>query len=304
MKMFFLFFLLIPLFAEALEVDEKLTVRIVRTSESRKTVMINRGTEDGLVEGDHARFVVTAGIVARGVCVKISPTRSVWSIYRLVNADFVVNDAVMTIKITPPVKITKDESQSIVQEDVPTKVATDPAALGIPLAEGAQDVSTEEDIKDDANFADNEPTTIAEKNWEAFGLFNISGLSSTAKTSNGTIKNSQASHHIGLGAELYAQNERAWYSRFSVFGGVNIMRLNSQAYSGDAVTNDVTEFSFGTNWHPGSLQSQVLTFIPYIHLSGHVGSIKSEWKSGGKIDNDLQADSTGSTNGFAIGFTG
>jgi len=92
----------------ALEVDEKLTARIIRTSETRKTIMVNRGTEDGLVEGDHAKFIVTAGIVARGVCVKVSPTRSVWSIYRLVNADFIVNDSVMTLKMTPPVKITKD----------------------------------------------------------------------------------------------------------------------------------------------------------------------------------------------------
>src|SRR6476469_843304 len=102
----FLGVLLYSLSAFSLEVAEKLTVRILKTSESRKTVMLNRGTEDGLVEGDHARFLVTAGIVARAVCVKVAPTRSVWSIYRLVNADFLVNDSVMTIKITPPVKIT------------------------------------------------------------------------------------------------------------------------------------------------------------------------------------------------------
>ncbi len=108
MKIFVLFLMLLPVLSHALEVDEKLTVRIVKATDTRKTIMVNRGTEDGLIEGDHARFIVTAGIVARAVCVKVSPTRSVWSVYRLVNADFVVNDAVMTLKITPPVKITKD----------------------------------------------------------------------------------------------------------------------------------------------------------------------------------------------------
>ena len=120
MRIIFVFFTLFSLNAFALEVDEKLTTRIVRTSETRKTLMINRGTEDGLVEGDHAKFIVTAGIVARGVCIKVSPSRSVWSVYRLVNADFIVNDSVMTLKITPPVKITKDETKAIVEEDIPS----------------------------------------------------------------------------------------------------------------------------------------------------------------------------------------
>ncbi len=79
MKKSLLLLLLVPFMAQALEVDEKLTVRILKTSESKKTIMINRGTEDGLVEGDHAKFIVTAGIVARAVSVRVSPTRSLLS---------------------------------------------------------------------------------------------------------------------------------------------------------------------------------------------------------------------------------
>jgi hypothetical protein len=304
MKFVLFLFLLVPLFAQALEVDEKLTVRVVRTSESRKTIMINRGTEDGLVEGDHARFIVTAGIVARAVCVKISPTRSVWSVYRLVNADFVVNDAVMTIKITPAVKITKDESQQIVQEDVPTKAATDPSALGIPLADGAQDISSEADLRDEADLRSAEITTIVERNWEVYTNFNVSGLSSTTKQDTGTstFKNSFASHHIGVGVEYYPQNERSWYSRFSLMGSVDLMRLNSQSYSGEATTNDVTEFSFGANWHPGSMPSSVLTFIPFVHLSAQFGSVNSSFKHGS--DNATAKDFTanGGTSGLSLGF--
>src|SRR5690606_28898033 len=136
MKLFLFLALLILNSAHALEVDEKLTIRILRTSETRKTLMVNRGTEDGLVEGDHAKFITTAGIVARAVCIRVSPTRSVWSVYRLVNADFIVNDSVMSIKITPPVKITKDETKTLVQEDTPTTVATGGVApIGVPLAD-------------------------------------------------------------------------------------------------------------------------------------------------------------------------
>src|SRR5690606_14048951 len=136
MKLISFLLVLFTFNAFALEVDEKLTARILKTSDTRKTVMVNRGIEDGLAEGDHAKFIVTAGIIARGVVAKVSPTRSVWAIYRLVNADYIVNDSVVTLKITPPVKLTKDESQSLIQEDVPSRVQiTDPTKLGIPLAE-------------------------------------------------------------------------------------------------------------------------------------------------------------------------
>lgn len=302
MKVYFLLLLMFSFSSFALEVDEKLTVRILKTTDSRKTVMINRGTEDGLVEGDHARFLVTAGIVARGVLVSVSPTRSIWSIYRLVNADFIVNDAVMTIKITPPVKITKDETQVLVAEDVPTVPPTDPAALGIPLADGAQDLAdTGANVVDENDLRNLEDITIVERNVEIFGLLSISGLTATTTGPEdvGSAKGSMANHHIGLGAELYSQKERDWYSRFSLMGGVNIMRLNSQAYNGVNANNDVTEFQLGVNWHPGTMPSATYRFIPYFHVSGSIGNVKSEYVDG--ISGE-SLSTNGSTNGFSIGF--
>lgn len=295
--------------AFALEVDEKLTIRIVKTSETRKTLMVNRGTEDGLVEGDHAKFIVTAGIVARAVCVKVSPTRSVWSVYRLVNADFIVNDSVMSIKITPPVKVTKDETQALVQEDTPSRVSTgDPAALGIPLADGAQDIPTagEDSVSqtDLKSLEETGPVIIPEKNVEVFGMLNISGLTANSKTDVGddSFNSSQSSHHIGLGGELYPQREREWYSKFSVVASMNLMRLNSQAYNGSSSTNDVTEFSFGTNWHPTKLPSATMEFIPFLHLSFNVGTVKSTYKPGGENAGGPEFAANGGTQGFSAGF--
>lgn len=307
MKHLVLIILLLPTIAFALEVDEKLTVRIVKTSESKKTVMLNRGTEDGLVEGDHAKFIVTAGIVARGVIVKVSPTRSVWSVYRLVNADFIVNDSVMSIKITPAVKITKDESQSLVQEDTPTTVASgDPAALGIPLADGAQDLNASDAAISNTDLKaleDNAtPASIVEKNKELYGFINISALNSSTKTDIGedSYNNSQSFYHIGLGGELYPSKERDWYSRFSVVGELSLMRENSQGYNGAGVTNELTEGAFGVNWHPTTLPSVANEFIPFIHLTFNVGVVKSTYKMGanGGVE---ESSATGSTSGFSIG---
>jgi hypothetical protein len=299
--------LVFSLNAFSLEVDEKLTVRILKSSDSRKTIMINRGTEDGLVEGDHARFLVTAGIVARAVCIKVAPTRSVWSVYRLVNADFIVNDSVMTIKITPPVKITKDESQALVQEDTPTKLPADPQALGIPLAEGAQDLSQSAGIEEnisDGDLRGLEDVTIVERNIEVFSFLNISGLSALTKADVGDKKfsNSQSSHHIGLGGEMYSRREREWYSRFSLLASVNFMRTNAQSYNGYSATNDVTEFSVGTNWHPGKMPSATYQFIPFVNLSINIGSVRSSQSSGISRPTDEDRSANGSTSGFSAGF--
>ncbi len=309
MKLFFaLLAAAFSLNAFSLEVDEKLTVRILKTSETRKTLMVNRGTEDGLVEGDHARFLVTAGIVARAVCIKVAPTRSVWSVYRLVNADFLVNDSVMTIKITPPVKITKDESQALVQDDTPTKLPADPQAVGIPLAEGAQDITGDlngvnENISD-GDLRGLEDVTIVERNFEVYSFLNISGLSALTKADVDDKKysNSQSSHHIGLGGELYSRREREWYSRFTLLGAISFMRTNAQSYNGYSATNDITEFSVGTNWHPGKMPSATYQFIPFIHLTLNVGSVRSSVSSGLSRPSDPDRSANGSTSGFALGF--
>lgn len=294
--------------AYALEVDEKLTVRIMRTSETRKTIMVNRGTEDGLVEGDHAKFVVTSGIIARGVCVKVSPSRSVWSIYRLVNADFMVNDSVMTLKITPAVKITKDESQALVQEDTPTKVSDGDVPIGIPLAEGAQDLKPGMGKQmSDADFLalqESQPISLVDKNTEVFGMLNVSGLTSRARESSGgtTYNNSQSAHHLGLGGEFYSRREREWYSHWSFQGTLNLMRTDAQSFNGNGVTNDVTELEIGTNWHPTKLPSVSQDFIPFFHLGIGVGSVKSTFKSGSDSLTQKSFSENGTTQSFSGGF--
>ncbi len=306
MKNLICLFFLIPSIALALEVDEKLTSRVVKVSETKKTVMINRGTEDGLVEGDHAKFIVTAGIVARGVCVKVSPTRSVWSIYRLVNADFIVNDSVMSLKITPPVKITKDETQALVQEDLPATGGgggSDLVSLGIPLADGAQDLNSAANtalLCADYHALEDHyvPTSIVDRNEEVYGFINISGLSSQSKsTGSQSYNNSQSIYHLGFGGEFYPKKLREWYSRFSLIGELALMRENSQGLDRAGITNELHEFGIGANWHPTKLPSIANDFIPFFHLALNYGTVKATYQGTAGETSDY-----GSSSGFSLGF--
>ncbi|AYF44476.1 hypothetical protein BALOs_1475 [Halobacteriovorax sp. BALOs_7] len=99
--------------ASALDIDEKLTFRILQTSDTKKTILVNRGLEDGLVVGDHAKLFITTGVFARGVVIRATPSRSVWSIYRIVKPNEIHVDKVANLKISSPVKLTEDRTKSL-----------------------------------------------------------------------------------------------------------------------------------------------------------------------------------------------
>ncbi len=97
----------------SLELDEKLFARILDTSDSKRTILVNKGREHGLVKGDHAKFSTPEGMFGRAVVVKISPSRSVWSIYRPVDESKIVAKMAFVLKIATPIKLTTDESREL-----------------------------------------------------------------------------------------------------------------------------------------------------------------------------------------------
>ncbi|MCO4753185.1 MAG: hypothetical protein KC478_01820 [Bacteriovoracaceae bacterium] len=268
--------------AFALEIDEKLTLRIVKTSESKKTVLINRGKEDGLEKGNHAKFYLSVGVVARGVAVKISPTRSVWALYRLVNANYIKDDQVMKLKITAPVKITKDESRTLVDDDTPSAISTDPRDLGIPLAAGAEDMDFRDPtdprmsaLTSQANF---ESADISSRNREIFGsLFYESRSSTTTSTSGLEFSGTDMTMQFDAGFEYYFKDESKWYSRLSLVGIFRMLQSSTLAFEGTEVQEDASFFGGGVNWYPLNRPSQVYQLIPFGQVAFMMGSIRSNY---------------------------
>jgi hypothetical protein len=313
MKKLALFVLVLSFQSFALEVDEKLTMRVLKLSETRKTMLVNRGTEDGLAEGDHAKFYVSAGVVARGVVVKVSPSRSVWSIYRLVNADFVVTDAVMSLKITPPVKVTQDETKMIVEEDVPTTVAVgDPNAVGIPLADGANDLpeGVDPNSTNATTRADLEALkmmgagNIREKNVELWTALSISslGAKTTSDQAGATdFTGNDSRTQLALNGEYYFTDEKRWWSRFSPIIFINIQGRTSLAFQGSKQTEAMTEFGGGVNWHPWAMPSVVNDFIPFFSFNMAMGNVSSIYEPGDEAAGAPAEEAQGSTFGYSFG---
>ncbi len=268
----------------ALEVDEKLTLRVLSVSDSKKTVLINRGQEDGLAQGDHAKFFLTTGVVARGVVVKLSPTRSIWSLYRLVDPDNIKPDWVMNLKITKEVTITKDPSKMIIDEPR-ANVSTDLAA-GIPLADGADDVDHSLDQKAQADLAFLQQDTARVSDISSrfveinlglgLGTFS-SSLANNSQSEDTTtaVNGSNSSIELIAGLEIYPRNVHAWYGAFSF---MPLLRYESQkilAGDGQSLSRDITEYGLRLSWYPFRKRTHNLTdtFIPFASAAGGMGKV-------------------------------
>lgn len=100
--------------AFGLENDKRLIIRLLGISSSKKTILINKGREEGIKIGDHAKFSNPVnGYFARGTVSRVSPTRSVWSLYRIIKPEALVENTVVTLKAASPVKLTRDESKAL-----------------------------------------------------------------------------------------------------------------------------------------------------------------------------------------------
>jgi len=303
-----LFLVIISFNASALEIDEKLTVRVIGVSNSRKTILVNRGAEDGLNIGDHAKFFVSVGVVSRGVIIKSAPTRTVWSVYRLVNKEFIREEQVLKLKITPAVRITKDESKMLVKDDSRVQIAKDPRDLGIPLAEGADDLARIEQGKGKASdFAfDVSKVDLLARNRELFGMLNYSSYSENVSPDTGNDDYTQdvTNLYLKVGGEWYFKNESQWYSRFSFLAHFALDRKTVMAHQGATTKEEGSEFGFGATFHPKTMPSKIHTIIPYLNYTLSLGSVNTSYLPGNEHDPDKASTVDSSTFAHSFGFGG
>lgn len=234
--------------ALALDIDEKLTLRILKVSSSKKTILINRGLEDGLVVGDHAKFFLTDGVIARGLVVKASPSRSVWSLYRIIRLEDIQEQKVVNLKIATPVKVTSDPTKSLNAD---------------PITGGAREIMVERsdgsiDLQDRAELNSlstssqgrkiqahtNYKTPVNTDNiWELFGFLGTQSLKITEDTYHATTSTDLSAAAMGLGVERYFPEASVDFAKHFSF----VMYLNRSAYNNSvsSVTQNVISIDVG-----------------------------------------------------------
>lgn len=291
----------------ALEIDEKLTIRFLKVSNTKKTVLINRGAEDGLVLGDHAKFFVTSGVIARGVVEKVSPSRSIWSLYRVVDPAEITDGKVLNLKIASPVKITEDPSKSLKDEVVPAgsdKMDMKDAGkdegkdeapvlddsdkkelegLGIDESEKPTKKETPPAKKEKAKKSEQKEVSMEEvpvyngstaKNWEVWGTLYVNSLSGTVDNPNSNASNSTAATtstvDFSAGLEHYFLASDNFFKDVSIIGFVHKRTVESG--QDIKVTSDWFEFGGGVNYHFYNPTASLGRPIGFVTLNGGTGS--------------------------------
>ncbi len=306
MKFLVILFLL-PLLAFSLEVDSKLTLRVVKVSSSQKTILINRGVEDGLVKNNHAKFYVSTGVVARGVVVKVSPTRSVWSLYRIVNNNYIVKDQVLKLKITTELKVTKDESRSLVSDDQSFVTNRNPRDLGIPLAEGADDVKGLEvsDLTKDVEELESTNTSrivrSSSKRIELGASGTYEANSSVTSSENTEFSGADNKVNLNLFLEYYLNSLDGKLGNLSLRFIYGLNNSNTISYEGTTTKEAINEYGGGLSYHFKSTKD-VSIINPFLDTSFLLGTITSSYTPGEGTSAATENNTTGSST--ALGFGG
>lgn len=306
----FIFFISLASWAShaALEIDEKLTLRVLRTSNTKKTVLTNRGLEDGLVVGTHAKFFLTDGVIARGVVIKAAPSRSVWSIYRVIDPDQLNSDTVMNIKISSELRLTEDPTRSV--RVINEEGEVDRLMMPLPPTSRNMNKMSDNDIPDNLTDVDRGELEslgmgrssrgsigFGQKTWEVWGLIHFNSLSGTVDDDlNGSGDVSQSTLDFSIGFEKYFRSSRgSFFDNLSLFGFFH--RRSSDTGDSIGISSSWTEFGGGLNYHfyGDSKRSENLNLFGTLSMG--IGTVSGSVSMLDGTEDTLE----GNSNFFALG---
>ena len=288
-----------------LEVDEKLTLKVLNTSSTKKTLLINRGLEDGLVKGDHAKFFNEVGVFARAVIVKISPSRSVWSVYQLIKPDELNKSIVANLKISMPVKVTQDKTKMLSPENRPEDSL-------IPLAPEAYDDPnsqlTGEETKDlasleDANIVQPMEGVFTNKDYEWFTLVQFEGLSTSSDlAANGTATGSNGVFNGTFGLEKYFSSYENWLKNLSIQAFGTYSSRDTSVLEGSQSSLNNLGIGFGASFHHLAPANSFGRIIGHLSVAFGFGRAQEAFTID-TISNTATTQSyDGSSNFFLVGY--
>lgn len=271
----------------ALEIDEKLTTRFLKVSRSKKTVLINRGLEDGLMVGDQAKFFLTSGVIARGEVVKASPTRSIWSIFLIVDGSGIHPDKVVNIKITAPLEVSADPSKSFYYNSNRTDMKPGSEVMtmrgGAPArvqtmknlsADDQRELGTMGNLNSEANDRSGVDTT---RTLETFALVQFSALSTTVdEGGNGNYNGGNSVIDFSVGMEKYFNAPNTFLGRVSFFALAHSGKYQTTSIQGSQVTSTVFEYGLGAFYHFGSSPLMYNKLISFVGGAIGIGNVSDD----------------------------
>jgi hypothetical protein len=287
---------------EKLTIDNTLTIRILKTTASKKTIMINRGAADGLEMGAHARLFNEGGTVARAVLVDKKDDRSIWSVYRQVSPDLIESDQVMSLKITNEVKITNDETKSVLREGldqglIPDRLAPNNIPLDQVQGDLPSDLAASGVTEVNLAGASARDLDLSQKKLEIYlkGFFLAQQAEATSSRGGSFTGNSYAGS-ISLGLESYFTNPESMLKRISLAPFAHFGSQKLLSYEGAQTNTQFYEIGLGINYYFLDAPHTAEVLHPFFSLAGAMGVVNDEFSSGQR-DTNLDAASVSKVTG-------
>jgi hypothetical protein len=281
----------------AVEMGENFTGRILEVSSTQKTILVNRGIEDGLKVGDHGRFFTSTGAVARGLIVQISPSRSVWSLYRIIDPSRLKKDFVAEVKLTPPLKVTADPEKDFYKQGPPIALSAQ-ALENVAKGEEQLSRSEQQDLESlmsektlEASYdLGSRPGFSAGRNMEFFLGLNYYNLSQSVRLpgiSNENLRGSESSVGQQVGFELYHSQLRSFFHPFSLFLYAAHVHNQATQLSGPSLKSVTWWGGGGLNWHFWGSPLSFNKTIFFLSLGSSYGHGFEESIGFGALQNDI-----------------
>ena len=292
----------------ALEIDEKLTMRILDTSVSKKTILLNRGLEDGLVVGDHAKFFITTGVVARGVVVKASPSRSIWSVYRIIKPEELSKGLVANLKISTAVKLTMDSTKSIRALAVPVREMGEPKNIYKPKEKvgsmtEAQEISS---LMQDGNseiVTDMSQTRSSSTHHglEISGLLSMSSLSGTYTDGNSgdSLDAKNSAMNFSGAIEKYFPTYNNFLKNMSIKAILN--RTSQERGTGINRIATFTDCGLGLSYYFGKGPFRNNSLLYFVDGNMGISAATLETQDNSNVANNTSASIEGSGSFLSVG---
>ncbi len=83
----FLLLFLLSINSFALDLNERLTAKIIRAYPEKNIIMLDRGIEDGVIKTEHIKLTSKNGYASRAICLNTTLETSYWKVYRIVNSN-------------------------------------------------------------------------------------------------------------------------------------------------------------------------------------------------------------------------
>ncbi len=269
-------------------------------------MLVNRGLEDGLAEGDHAKFYTTDdGVIARGVIVKVSPSRSVWSIYSLSKPDQVILERIVNLKISTPVKLTQDSTKMISSNDSPANslVPLAPNAYDDPSIELSDNEKKELSAMEQSGEVVVNSGLFAKKDLEVWGMIHFTGLGSTSSLGDQVSNSGDVSSlDISIGFEKYFIGMNNWLNNVSIHALFFNSAKNVQALEGSQSQVSAREIGLGANYHLFNSPNTFGKMIGHLTVTYGVGLVTDFITIKTLNSEETPKEFEGSSNFISIGF--